>query len=270
MNVTPQFFLILVVCVLCLSGTGCDDSKSVKPVSISPQQQHATGTTAAQNQEMSTTENLQSSWPPASKENIEIAEDFLQKNYYVVFDNSGSMSEKQCYGAGSKIDVSKAALTHFSKLVPATANLGLAVFVNNQILELVQLATDNRDRFISAVNAAYTGGGTPLMSAVTFGFNKLTNQASRQLGYGAYTLVIMTDGLAGEGQDPGMVVRKILDNTPVEIHTIGFCIGEDHSLNIPGRTVFKAAGNKDELLHGLEEVLAESEQFDVSGFGSGE
>lgn len=55
-------------------------------------------------------------------------------------------------------------------------------------------------------------------------------------------------------------------HSPIQIHTIGFCIGPDHSLNIPGRTMYKAADNPQQLEKGLQDVLAESETFDVSDF----
>lgn len=205
-------------------------------------------------------------WPPASEEETTIDPYPLRKNFYVIFDGSGSMNDQQCYGSGSKINVAKYALTSFAQLVPEDANLGLAIFSHNTIEEHVRLGTGNRDAFTSAVNSAAASGGTPLHSAIQTGYEKLTDQAIKQLGYGEYTLVVMTDGLASKGEDPTGIVRSILGRTPIEIHTLGFCIGENHSLNMPGRTVYKAANSQADLERGLEEVLAESETFDVSDF----
>lgn len=205
-------------------------------------------------------------WPPASEKETEIDPDPLRKNFYVIFDGSGSMNDQQCYGSGSKINVAKYALTSFAGLVPEDANLGLAIFAQNSITEHVQLGTGNRDAFMAAVTSASASGGTPLHSAIQTGYDKLTDQAVRQLGYGEYTLVVMTDGLASKGEDPTGIVRSILGRTSIEIHTIGFCIGENHSLNMPGRTVYKAANSQADLERGLEDVLAESETFDVSDF----
>ena len=78
--------------------------------------------------------------------------------------------------------------------------------------------------------------------------------------------MIVTDGEASSGEDPTRIVQWILDYSPIQIHTIGFCIGTNHSLNIPGRTVYKAADNPQQLEKGLQDVLAESEQFDISEF----
>ncbi len=209
---------------------------------------------------------VKTSWPPLDRVDIELVGNPLMKNYYVILDCSGSMSEKQCYGEGSKLAVAQNAITSFAQLVPDNANLGFSIFVNNQFKELVSLGKNNRDEIISAIRSTYPSGQTPLRSAIEVGFRRLTDQASRQLGYGEYALVVVTDGLASQGEDPTPIVHRILDNTPVEIHTIGFCIGENHPLNIPGKTVYKAANSQEDLQRGLQGVLAESESFDVSDF----
>lgn len=206
------------------------------------------------------------SWPPLGRDEIELAQNQLQKNYYVILDCSGSMSEQQCYGEGTKMEVAQNALASFASLVPGAANLGLSIFINNEIRELVPLGQDNRETFIGAVRETYASGQTPLHSAIESGFAKLTEQARRQLGYGEYTLVVVTDGMASPGQDPTAVVHSILDRSPVEVQTIGFCIGENHPLNIPGRTVFKAANSAADLRRGLEAVLAEAPTFDAADF----
>ena len=206
-------------------------------------------------------------WPPKSQDpNIELSKNLLTKNYYVILDGSGSMEDTGCSGNRSKIEVAREALINFARIVPADANLGLLVFYNGKINELVPLGTDNREKFISAVASCRANGGTPLLSAITRGYKTIEKQAQRQLGYGEYTLVTVTDGEANSGEDPRRIVNWILDNSPVQIHTIGFCIGTNHSLNIPGRTVYKPADSPDQLNKGLSDVLAESETFDVTEF----
>lgn len=206
-------------------------------------------------------------WPPV-RENmeVEVADNLFTKNYYVVLDFSGSMSERDCSGQHVKQTAAKTALARFAQIVPADANLGFLVFSKNQIEELVPLGTNNRQRFDAGLQNLLPYGQTPLRDAIEQGYQKLEEQARKQLGYGGYTLVVITDGAASEGQDPTDVVQRILAETPVQIHTIGFCIGTNHSLNMPGRTVYKSADNLEQLSKGLEDVLAESEVFDVSGF----
>jgi hypothetical protein len=58
----------------------------------------------------------------------------------------------------------------------------------------------------------------------------------------------------------------MLAESPVVLHTIGFCIGEAHALNQPGRTYYRAADDPGALRRGLDEVLAESPVFDLTEF----
>ncbi|MFH1153224.1 MAG: vWA domain-containing protein [Pseudomonadota bacterium] len=206
-------------------------------------------------------------WPMVGdNELVETAPDLMAKNYYVVLDCSGSMAEKGCSRGLPKLAVAKQSLAKFAGLVPADANLGLIVFQSNTITELIPLGRDNREQFSQAVNQTRSSGGTPLFSAIRAGYIQVETQGKKQLGYGEYTLVIVTDGEANAGQDPMEIVQWILANTPVQIHTIGFCIGTHHSLNIPGRTIYKAADSPEQLEKGLQDVLAESETFDISTF----
>ncbi|MBI5210581.1 MAG: VWA domain-containing protein [Elusimicrobia bacterium] len=208
-------------------------------------------------------------WPPSAGagDKAELAPNLTMRNYYVILDGSGSMADKGCSGDVPKLDAAKKALSDFSKAVPRNAQLGLLSFDGRGVAERVPLGLDNRDRFMEEVQKVAAGANTPLRSAISMGIVKLEDAARRQLGYGEYNLVVVTDGEAvPESEDPRGVVNAVLGRTPIAIHTIGFCIGANHSLNQPGRTLYKTAQNPQELKAGLEDVLAESEKFDVSGF----
>ena len=205
--------------------------------------------------------------PPAEDQALTLAEDLLAKNYMVVFDGSGSMGDKGCSGPSTKATVAKQAIVDFAQEVGADANLGLIVFARSAAPAVhVALGTTNRQQFTQAISAIQVDGGTPLRSAVTLARQKLEKQARKQQGYGEYHMVIVTDGEASSGQSPTQVVHKLLVETPIIVHTIGFCIGTRHSLNQPGRTVYKAANDSAGLRQGLEDVLAESPAFDVTDF----
>jgi len=209
-------------------------------------------------------------WPAPVDESKQppVAADLASRNYYIIFDGSGSMERDGCSNGRSKIDVAKESLEKFAANVPETANLGLAVFDARGVAEEVPLGRENRSDFIAKVKAVFPGGATPLKSAMALGSEKLEEQARRQLAYGEYNLVVVTDGEASAGEDPRSIVADLLLNSPVVVHTIGFCISGDHSLNQPGKTVYKAANEPEQLTKGLEEVLAESETFDVATFGN--
>ncbi len=180
------------------------------------------------------------------------------------------MEQSQCSGFTTKSIVSKKALAEFAKAVPQTANLGLVAFDHRGVSERVPLGkgSQHRQAFIEQVKATGARNETPLKSAMTLGYKRLEAQARRQLGYGEYHLVVVTDGEASQGEAPEAVVREILTQTPIIIHTIGFCIGEDHSLNQRGQVFYKAANNPEELGQGLQDVLAESSVFDVAAFAT--
>lgn len=207
-------------------------------------------------------------WPPkGSKATTLVPEDRrFAKNFYVILDGSGSMNEKECADDNTKAQVAVDTLQKFAKTVPEDANLGLLIFDDTGTSERVPLGINNRPQFASALAAMKVGSGTPLKSAITRGLAKIEDQARAQMGYGEYNLVVVTDGYANKGEDPKAVVHKMASGTPVLIHTMGFCIGSEHSLNQPGLTIYKSANNPKELATGLGSVLAESETFDVTDF----
>jgi Ca-activated chloride channel homolog len=227
MMFTTSLLVLLISCV-----TGC----GVQPQSVS----HG---------------NHPGDWIKADdSKSVMLEENLLRVNIYVVFDGSGSMS-------GNKIEEAKAAINKFGKSVPDETGLGLAVFDGSGLSERVPLGLGNRPKFYAAVNSVDANGGTPLSSAIEIGYEALRAQAIRQLGYGEYHLVVVTDGEANPGYDPGGVVDKITAESPVLIHTIGFHIGTRHSLNQPGRTIYKDAQSPEDLAEGLGAILSEADKF---------
>ncbi|HLB31667.1 MAG TPA: vWA domain-containing protein, partial [Gammaproteobacteria bacterium] len=125
----------------------------------------------------------------------------------------------------------------------------------------------SRDALVETLDRVSASGGTPLKTSIQHAARALTDQGRRQLGYGEYHLVVITDGAhMPESEDPRGVVEDILGRTPIIIHTLGFCIGERHSLNQPGRIQYKSANNRHDLETGLSEVLAESPDFSLQQF----
>lgn len=211
---------------------------------------------------------IRDTWPPVGKSDAApvLSANPLAANYYVVLDGSGSMGERGCSGRDTKIQAARKAIAAFARSLPPDANFGLAVFTGNQTLEVLPLGSDNRDRVRGVLDRVEAVGNTPLRSSIGLAYRKLTGQGERQQGYGEYHLVVVTDGMASEGEDPARLVRSMLAESPVNLHTIGFCIGTDHILNQPGRSYYRAADNPAELTRGLEAVLAESPAFDVTQF----
>jgi Ca-activated chloride channel homolog len=197
-------------------------------------------------------------WPPdLGKIKVKIG-NVSKKNYYIIFDGSGSM-------AGSKIIMAKKALKKFISIIPDNANIGLLAFDKAGTSERANLGS-SKEKILKSIDNIFASGGTPLGKSMEKAYLQLGIQANKQLGYGEYNLVIITDGIASDESKMIEEVEKILSETPIIIHTIGFQIGEGHSLNQPGRIYYKVANNFEELSKGLEEVLAESENFTVKEY----
>jgi hypothetical protein len=207
-------------------------------------------------------------WPPVTEkqENILPADQWTGKNYVMIFDGSGSMGAQGCSGNTTKNAVAQEAVAEWAQSVPDDANLGLVVFDQKGFAVRQQLGKGDRQQFVQQVQAVVPGSGTPLTRAVEKGYEILTAQAGKQLGYGEYHMVIVTDGAANKPEKLTRTVNTVLAHSPIIISTIGFCIDETHSLNQPGRTIYKAANNPEALRQGLQNVLAESESFDVTEF----
>jgi Ca-activated chloride channel homolog len=207
-------------------------------------------------------------WPGAADDGArqEVAGNVGAKNFLLIFDGSGSMTEQRCSGSRTKIDVAKEAVIQWAQTVPADANVGLVAFHGKGWSKL-PLVAQNRKDLIKVVQAIQPGGTTPLDDAIAQAYVMLTQQGRKQLGYGEYTIVVVTDGIANSPTALRAVVNRVLGYSPIVIYTIGFCIGKNHSLNQEGRTIYKTANNPAALRQGLQEVLAEAETFDVSEFG---
>jgi len=198
----------------------------------------------------------------ATNSQVQVDTLLTRRNFYIVLDGSGSMTESRCAGGSTKTVVAKQAIKRFAKLLGEDDNLGFLAFDSRGITERFPLSLGNRDRFNAAVDDTGANSGTPLYTAVALAYSKLKEQAERQLGYGEYHLIVVTDGEAnGEPDVKGTIVNTILAESPVVIHTIGFCIGPEHSLNQPGRVIYKDASNPKDIEEGLQAVLAEADKF---------
>jgi Ca-activated chloride channel homolog len=206
-------------------------------------------------------------WPylSVSKESSTVlAPDLLAKNFVFVFDGSGSMRDPACGGGRPRILPAQEAAIRWERSVPPDANIGLVAFHSLGWTKIPP--TRDRKVFEQAVNSIQAGGNTPLATAFKDAFQYLTRQAQLQLGYGEYTIVTTTDGQADSVPALSKRVERILKVSPVQIYTIGFCIAKNHTLNQPGRTIYRSANNPRELDEGLKDVLAESANFSVQDF----
>jgi hypothetical protein len=253
-------FLVSLVTILFCDAKPPEQKQKQKPLAT----QQAT-------EEIQTEQAGKGFWPLSFEKEIggevqaeTVADKLITRNFVIIFDDSGSMAGPDADG-NPKIDTAKNAVVEWSKSVPAGANVGLVSFHGGD-WSLQPLTSTSKERLISTVLNFKHGGGTPLSEAFRTSFFMLTKQGLKQLGYGEYTMVVITDGEASSRFELNKWVHFVLDNSPIQIYTIGFGIGTDHTLNQPGLTQYKPAENLAELQAGLKEVLAEAETFDETEF----
>jgi len=242
--------------------TACDGGN----ITTQSEQEKSTASKANDSASTYSLRGKDNSWPRMDGGQVDLSSNLLAKNYYLVVDGSGSMKEQSCSSNVPKLSVAKSALESFINKLPAAANIGMLVFDNNGTREILSISQNNQTMAVNAVRDLQAGGGTPLGKAITQGYKSLTEQAKSQLGYGEYHLVVVTDGFANKGDEPDQIVRDLLKGSPVTLHTIGFCIDQNHALNIPGFTLYKSAENPSALVAGLDAVLAEAPDFQVDNF----
>jgi Ca-activated chloride channel family protein len=263
--------LIFLVSLVAISACSPEPEQKQKQKQKQPVKQ-----TAKQVQKKEDTQEIQSGsaktvWPFGFEKEIvgevqpeTVADKMITRNFVIVFDDSGSMADPDADG-NRKIDTAKKAVVEWSKSIPTGANVGLVSF-KNEVWSLQPLTPGSKERLISTVLDIAQGGRTPLSAAFQKSFLMLTKQGLQQLGYGEYTIVVITDGQASSPVQLNKWVHFVLANSPIQIYTIGFGIGTDHTLNQPGLTQYKPAENLAELQKGLKEVLSEADTFDETEF----
>lgn len=192
----------------------------------------------------------------------------LRRNFYFVFDGSGSMKDPPPSSAQgdhsfpSKITGAKWAVNEFMKNVPNNVNLGLFVFDAHGEREVLPLGPNNRKEFLADINAVQAKGATPLGDAVSKGALALAKEYKQQLGYGEYKMIVITDGEATDSINSG-IAKAMKFNIP--IYTIGFGIGPTHSLRKYSIS-YRSADSAKQVESALEEAAAELDVFDAPSF----
>lgn len=192
----------------------------------------------------------------------------VASNFYFVFDVSGSMNDG-CSGS-TKIKGAKKALLSFIEKVPGDANIGLLLFgVNNGngVKEVLPLGpyTANKDEFIRIIKKLSCNGSTPLAKATSAATNKLIAQYKRQLTYGEYRMIIVSDGDANSNGDYKKALNYAAKYPFISIYGISLCMGGDNIL-AKYAVSFADASNYDELEKALEQSVAELPTFDPTDF----
>ena len=186
-------------------------------------------------------------------------------NYYFLFDMSGSMNDK-CSGE-RKIDGAKEAVTRFMKNIPENVNIGLMVFgtrTADGYEEALPLGPANKERFLDIINSLHPTSQTPLGEALTAGVGRIVDQYKKQLGYGIYRIIIITDG-EQTGIDLKEPCRYLSQHGFIGLYSIGLCMKNSHTLKKYSLS-YRDANNYEELEQALVEATAETDIFDANLF----
>lgn len=184
-----------------------------------------------------------------------------EANFYFLFDMSGSMDEN-CSGK-RKIDGAKEAIARFLKNIPDDVNIGLMVFGTGRgdgFAEELPIGSGNKDEFLKIINSLEPGGGTPLGEALLASVDKVIEQYKKQLGYGTYRIIIITDG-EQTGIDLKQPCDYLAQHGFIGLYSIGLCMKSSHTLKKYSLS-YRDANNYEELEQALVEATAESDVFD--------
>jgi len=186
-------------------------------------------------------------------------------NYYFIFDMSGSMDEN-CSGK-KKIDGAKEAVTRFMKNVPDDVNIGLMLIgtkTGDDYAEALPIGPGNKQEFLNIISNLQPRGGTPLGEAIQMSVDKVVEQYKKQLGYGTYRIIIITDGV-----QTGIRLKEpcyyLAQHGFIGLYSIGLCMKSSHTLKNYSLS-YRDANNYEELEQALVEATAESDVFDPNLF----
>jgi len=186
-------------------------------------------------------------------------------NFYFLFDMSGSMDEN-CSGK-RKIDGAKEAVTRFMKNIPDDVNIGLMLFgtrSGDDYAEALPISSGNKEEFLKIIDSLQPNGGTPLGEALLASVDKVVEQYKKQLGYGTYRIIIITDG-EQTGIDLRQPCNYLARHGFIGLYSIGLCMKSSHTLKKYSLS-YRDANNYEELEQALVEATAESDVFDANLF----
>lgn len=181
------------------------------------------------------------------------------RNFYVVFDGSGSM-EEAIPGSNqfpNKLAGAKWAVHQFVDGLPDGVNLGLYVFDQRGSREVLPLGPDNKTEFLSQIDAVVANNATPLGESIEAAVKALKVQQAKQKPYGEYRLLVVTDGHASDYIGRGV---KAAQKNGFPLYTIGLGVVGDHELRKVSRS-YQDAKDAEQLSAALKAAGSELEDY---------
>ncbi len=188
---------------------------------------------------------------------VRAAED-AHDNIVILLDSSGSMAERMPGTRQDKLTAAKTALKEVLQRLPASTHVGLLVFGGGHQRAddwVYPLGPREDTRLIRAIDGMHADGGTPLGAYIKRAADRLLEERARQLGYGTFRLLIVSDG---EAQDQELVNRYTPEvmSRGITVDVIGVAMARRHTLATRAHS-YRAANDSESLRRALHEVLGE-------------
>jgi len=176
---------------------------------------------------------------------------FADDHVLVLLDTSGSMAESMRNVWTTKMTAAQQALNKVVDQMPATTQMGLLTF-DGWVFHVGHLDKYTAQRAISNTEP---NGGTPLGEYMKMGADELLSIREKNHGVGTYTLLVVTDGEATDGDlmdkyTPDIVARGLT------LKTIGVNLGQAHTL-AKRSVAYYPADDPQSLEGALRQVMAE-------------
>lgn len=182
-------------------------------------------------------------------------EEHLKDNIIIVLDASGSMSNAM--GKNNRLQVAKEAITTVVQTMSQQSNLGILVFSGSGKDSdwLHQLGPINMDVIKNNLKRLAPSGGTPLGNYMKKARYALEAQRQKQLGYGTYRMLILTDG---EASDHKFMMKEtpIVLNNGIYLDVIGVAMKNNHTLAKRANS-YRSAMDQNALMQAVKKVLSE-------------
>jgi hypothetical protein len=173
----------------------------------------------------------------------------------IVLDGSGSMGKTM--DGTVKMDAAKNAIAEVLRSVPPGTSVGLLVFSDAVRGDgwVHPLGPRDDARLLAALRPIRPAGGTPLGEYLKRGADRLLEERERQMGYGTYRLLVVTDGEATDGNLTELYAPAILARG-IRVDTIGVDMKSDHTLATRS-SAYRRANDLGSLRQAVAEALGE-------------
>jgi hypothetical protein len=155
------------------------------------------------------------------------------------------------------MSAAKEALKQVLRTVPPETRIGLLVFSAKNVESDWVYPLGPRDDavLLRAIDRPMPGGGTPLGAYLKKGADRLLEERGKQLGYGTYRLLVVTDGEAGDANLVEQFTPEIIARG-VTVDVIGVAMNQRHTLATKVHS-YRSANDPGSLTRAVAEVFGE-------------